>query len=55
MRDEEQVVGADVPVSEQSPRDYDRMVNRMNELLGNYISDRQDLTPYVGQNQAAAR
>ena len=51
MRDAEQAVGAEVPVAEQSPRDYEPMVRRLRKLLGVHVDGHEDLTPYVTQNR----
>lgn len=50
MREEEERVGKEVSIDEQSPRDYERMVQRLEELLGPYVARHQDLTPYAKAN-----
>jgi hypothetical protein len=52
MREEELAVGEDLTIDEQSPHDYDRMVGRLQKLLGPYLEGHEDLTPYVRANPA---
>lgn len=50
MREEEERVGRELSIDEQSPREYERMVQRLKELLGSYVNQHQDLTPYAKAN-----
>jgi flavin-dependent dehydrogenase/AcrR family transcriptional regulator len=50
LRDAEKTVGHEVPVEEQSPRDYERAVGRLREVLGAYVAENQELTPYARAN-----
>jgi flavin-dependent dehydrogenase/AcrR family transcriptional regulator len=51
LREEEQAVGTELSVDEQSPRDYERLVARLRDCLGPYVEAHEDLTPYVTQNR----
>ncbi|MFP6766343.1 MAG: hypothetical protein VB858_22120, partial [Planctomycetaceae bacterium] len=53
MSTAEQQVGVEVPVQEQSAKDYEPMVLKMREFLGAHLKEFAVLTPYVQQNQAA--
>jgi flavin-dependent dehydrogenase/AcrR family transcriptional regulator len=50
VRDAEVAVGREVPVEEQSPRDYERAVGRLRSALGPFVSEARDLTPYAQLN-----
>ena len=50
MREEELAVAAQVPIAEQTSRDYVRMVARLKELLGPYVDSHKDMTPYIRTN-----
>ena len=52
MREEEESVECEVAIEEQSPRDYERMMTRLHELLDSYVDTNRDLTPYVRDNAA---
>jgi hypothetical protein len=51
LREEEQAVGTELAVGEQSPRDYGRLVKRLRDCLGPYVDAHEELTPYVTQNR----
>jgi hypothetical protein len=55
LREEEEAVGREVPVGEQSLRDYEPAVRRLRELLGPYLDAHVDLTPYARENAAIRR
>ena len=55
LREEEEAVGREVPVGEQSLRDYDPAVRRLRELLGPYVEAHRDLTPYARDNEQNRR
>ena len=46
----EQQVGVEVPVQEQSARDYEPMVLQIKELLAARLEEFASLNPYVQQN-----
>jgi flavin-dependent dehydrogenase/AcrR family transcriptional regulator len=50
LRDEELAVGREVPVAEQSHKDYERAVARLSKLLRPYLSANQALNPYARAN-----
>jgi flavin-dependent dehydrogenase len=50
FREEEARVAKEVPVEEQTPRDYERLVRELKELIGPYAETNSELTPYVRQN-----
>ena len=52
MREEEESVGCRVAIEEQSPRDYECMVNRLHDVLDSYVNTHRDLTPYARDNAA---
>lgn len=52
MREEEESVECEVAIEEQSPRDYERTMTRLHELLDSYVDTNRDLTPYVRDNAA---
>jgi len=52
MREEEESVECEVAIEEQPPRDYERMMTRLHELLDSYVDTSRDLTPYVRDNAA---
>jgi hypothetical protein len=47
MREEEEAVGSEAPVAEQSPPDYERMVGRLRDLLGAYVDANESLTAFA--------
>jgi flavin-dependent dehydrogenase len=53
LRDAEEAVGRTVPIEEQSIRDYEPMVAHLRTLLGGYLEEHADLTPYARANAAA--
>ncbi len=50
-REEEDAVAKEVSVAQQTPADYERLLERMRALLGPYVEGHVDLTPYVRQNR----
>lgn len=51
MRQAELTVGNKKAVNEQSPEDYEFMVEQITTYLSNYLSNHLELTPYITQNQ----
>ncbi|MEW6731055.1 MAG: TetR family transcriptional regulator [Acidobacteriota bacterium] len=51
MREEEMLIGSELSIEEQSPRDYERMVERLKRLLGDYVISHSDLTPFITGNK----
>ena len=51
MRAAEQEVGVNVPVAEQSARDYEPMVTQIRECVAERLETRGELTPFVAQNR----
>jgi hypothetical protein len=50
FREEEARVLKEVPIEEQTPRDYERLLTELRALIGPYVDAHKELTPYVGQN-----
>ena len=50
MSEAEQQVGVEVPVQEQSARDYEPMVKKMRNFLKNHLQEHTNLNPYIQQN-----
>ncbi len=51
-REAESDVELTLPLGEQSPADYLPMVERLREVLGDYVQRNASLTPYVRNNPA---
>jgi flavin-dependent dehydrogenase len=50
LREAEVAVEREVPVEEQSPRDYEAAVGRLRTVLGPFVTEARDLTPYARVN-----
>ena len=51
MHEEEQRVGAEVPIEQQTAAHYERMVARLRQCLRPYVDEHVELTPYLIQNK----
>lgn len=50
MREEEVEVGQRRAIADQSPRDYERMIFRLRQVLGAHLDQHLQLTPYIAHN-----
>ncbi len=51
MREEEIEVGNRCPIDEQKPRDYERMMFRLRQAIGDHLDRHMNLTPYIMRNK----
>ena len=51
MREEEIEVGNRRAIQDQEPRDYERMMFRLRQAVGEHLDQNMNLTPYIAQNK----
>ena len=55
MREEETRVSRSLTAQEQSPVDYEPMLEKLRSVLGDYVASHTDFTPFAASNVTARR